>query len=141
METRDQQLSNAGTEAGAKLRRPGAVAILNLATFGLYSIYWWYAINREMKELGRSRGASDLGDSAGVSTLAYTFGACLVVPFIWTAVTTNQRIESAQQLAGSTERLRVWIVGISVCALRMTMARCPRWRKMFTRKRAFSFTM
>lgn len=120
MTARDRQLSSAGTAARAKVRRPGAVAILNLATFGLYSIYWWYAINRELKDLGRSRD-TDLGDSAGVSTLAYALGGCLVVPYVWTAVTTNRRIESAQRLVGAAETLKVWI-GVSLLVASLLIA-------------------
>lgn len=87
---------SSGTEA--KLRSPVLVAVLTVITLGIYQIVWWYQINREMAEHGRALGRTDLGDDPARSTLALFPGAMLVVPAIWTTVTTFQRIQAAQRL-------------------------------------------
>jgi hypothetical protein len=82
----------------AKLRNPVLVAVFTIITFGVYQIYWWYQVNRELAEHGRALGRTDLGDDPARSTLALFPGAMVVVPAIWTTVTTFQRIQNAQRL-------------------------------------------
>jgi hypothetical protein len=95
-----QQIQIAGAGATAKIRSPVAVAIFAIITLGIYVIFWWYFINRELADYGRARGTNELGDSPGKSTLALFPGALIIVPAIWTTVTTFQRIQAAQRLAG-----------------------------------------
>lgn len=85
-----------------KLRSPIVVAILGIVTLGIYVLFWWYYINKEMAEYGRSRNASELGDSPGLSTLALFPGALIVVPALWTTVTTFQRVQAAQRMTAKT---------------------------------------
>lgn len=97
-----QELQIAGGESTAKVRNPVAVAVLAVVTLGIYLVCWWYFINRELADLGRAKGTSELGDSPGKSTLALFPGALLIVPAIWTTVTTFQRVQAAQRLTGQT---------------------------------------
>ena len=84
----------------AKIRGPVTVAILSIVTLGIYLLFWWYFVNREMADYGRTRGTNELGDSPTKSTLALFPGGLVVVPAIWTTVTTFQRIQAAQRLNG-----------------------------------------
>jgi hypothetical protein len=84
----------------AKIRGPVTVAILSIVTIGIYVLFWWYFVNREMADYGRTRGTNELGDSPTKSTLALFPGGLIVVPAIWTTVTTFQRIQAAQRLNG-----------------------------------------
>jgi hypothetical protein len=86
----------------AKIRGPVTVAILAIVTLGVYLLFWWYFVNREMADYGRTRGAKELGDSPTKSLLALFPGGIIVVPAIWTTVTTFQRIQAAQRLNGQT---------------------------------------
>ena len=97
-----QQIPIAGVGASAKKRSPVAVAILSVVTFGIYSLFWWYFVNRELADLGRAKGTSELGDSPAKSVLALFPGAFVVVPAIWTIVTTFRRVQAAQRLTGQT---------------------------------------
>ena len=92
----------------AKIRNPIAVAILTFVTLGIYGIFWWYYINREMADYGRARETNELGDEPATSTLALFPGGLVVVPAIWTAVTTLQRSQAAQRLTGQTP-LNGWL--------------------------------
>jgi hypothetical protein len=92
------QIAGAGTSA--KIRHPVAVAVLAVVTIGIYLVFWWYFINREMADLGRARGTSELGDNPTTSTLALFPGGLIIVPALWTTVTTFKRVQAAQRLTG-----------------------------------------
>jgi hypothetical protein len=81
-----------------RLRNPVVVAVLAFVTLGIYTIAWWYLINRELADHGRAYGRAELGDDPAKSTLALFPGAVIVVPAVWTTVTTFQRIQAAQRL-------------------------------------------
>jgi hypothetical protein len=85
-----------------KIRSPIAVAIFGIITLGIYIIFWWYYVNREMADYGRAQGTDELGDSPGKSTLALFPGALIVVPALWTTVTTFQRIQAVERMKGKT---------------------------------------
>lgn len=95
-----QQVQIAGVGASAKIRSPVAVAIFSIITLGIYVLFWWYFANREMADYGRAKGTKELGDSPGKSLLAVFPGGLIIVPAIWTTITTFQRVQAAQKLAG-----------------------------------------
>ncbi len=97
-----QQVQIPGANATAKIRNPIAVAIFAVITLGIYVLYWWYAANREMADYGRAKGTSELGESPVKSLLAVFPGGLIVVPAIWTTITTFKRVQAAQKLAGET---------------------------------------
>lgn len=97
-----QELSIAGTGSTAKVRNPIAVAVLVVVTLGIYLVVWWYFINRELADYGRAKGTDELGDNPTLSTLALFPGALLIVPALWTTVTTFQRVQAAQRLTGES---------------------------------------
>lgn len=95
-----QQVQIPGANATAKIRNPIAVAILVVVTLGIYGLFWWYFINRELADYGRAKGTSELGNSPVKSLLALFPGGLIVVPAIWTTVTTFRRVQAAERLAG-----------------------------------------
>jgi hypothetical protein len=95
-----QTIQIAGTSATAKVRNVVAVPVLSIVTLGIYLAFWWYFINREMADYGRAKGTNELGDSPLKSLLALFPGALLIVPAIWTTVTTFKRVQAAQRLTG-----------------------------------------
>ena len=94
-----EEVTLAETEARAKLRNPLGVVGLSIITLGIYYVFWWYFINREMRDFGRARGV-DLGQSPGNSVLALTLGALIIVPALVTLWTTTDRIQRTQETAG-----------------------------------------
>lgn len=99
----------AGTPARAKIRSPWAAALLPIVTFGIYAIFWYYFINREMAHYGRAKNTDELGDSPGKSVLAVTLGALIIVPAVISIIHTAQRIQKAQKLAGVEPQLNGWL--------------------------------
>jgi hypothetical protein len=88
-----------GSGAQAKIRNPLGVVGLTFITLGIYFIFWWYFVNREMKDLGQARGR-DLGQSPGNSVLAVTLGALIIVPAIVSEWRTAMRVQQAQETVG-----------------------------------------
>jgi Domain of unknown function (DUF4234) len=98
-----------GAAKPAKIRSPVAVAILTVVTLLIYLFFWWYFINREMADYGRLRGTSELGDSPTKSVLAISLGALVIVPAVWTIVTTFKRVQALQRLTGEANPINGWI--------------------------------
>ena len=104
-----EEIQIPGTEANAKIRSPWAPALLPWITFFIYYFVWYYKINREMRDLGRAKGSTELGDSPGKSLLAVTLGALIIVPAIISAINTGKRIQAAQRLTGVAPQLNGWL--------------------------------
>ena len=98
-----EEIQIAGTQATAKVRNPLGVVGLSLITLGIYFFFWWYFINREMRDLGQAKGV-DLGQSPGNSVLAVTLGALIIVPAIVSEWRTGGRIEASQEAVGLERR-------------------------------------
>jgi hypothetical protein len=94
-----EEVAIAGTGARAKLRNPLGVVGLSIITIAIYYVFWWYFINREMRDFGRARNV-DLGQSPGNSVLALTLGSLIIVPALVTLWRTCDRIARTQEVAG-----------------------------------------
>jgi Domain of unknown function (DUF4234) len=103
-----RQVRIPGSEGTAKIRSLWAVALLPIITIAIYYFYWWYQINREMKDFGRAKGTDELGDSPGMSLLAVTLGALIIVPVLVSSYRGFKRVQAAQRLAG-LDPLNGWI--------------------------------
>ena len=104
-----EQIQIAGTPATAKIRSPWAAALLPIVTFGIYAIFWYYFINREMRDLGRARGSGELGNSPATSVIAVTFGALIIVPAVVSVINTFRRLQAAQRLTGVEPPANGWL--------------------------------
>jgi hypothetical protein len=109
--TMAEEIRIANSDSTAKVRNPLGVLGLSLVTIGIYFFFWWYFINREMRDLGRARN-TDLGQNPGNSVLAITLGALVIVPAIVTMWTTSARLENAQETVGIERRVSGPIVFI-----------------------------
>src|SRR5918999_2544774 len=95
--------------AKIKLRNPVTVLLLDLVTIGIYGLFWWYYVNREMADLGRAKGTSELGENPTNSVLAIFPGALIIVPAIITMINTGKRVKAGQRLSGQQEEANEWI--------------------------------
>jgi hypothetical protein len=95
--------------ANIKLRNPVTVLLLDLVTLGIYGLFWWYYANREMADLGRAKGTTELGENPTNSVLALFPGGLIIVPAIITMINTGKRVKAAQRLAGRQEEANEWI--------------------------------
>jgi hypothetical protein len=105
------QIPNAATTA--KIRNPLAVLGLGLITLGIYHIFWWYFINREMADYGRANGV-DLGDNPVMSVVAITLGALIIVPPFVSLFRTLRRVERAQNHALGSNNIAVILLFILI---------------------------
>lgn len=98
-----------GAQSFAKVRSPVWVVVLSAVTLYIYVIFWWYYVNRELRDLGRARGSTELGDSPGTSALAVSLGSLVIVPPLVSAYRGCQRIQAAGSMTGQKEPLNGWI--------------------------------
>jgi hypothetical protein len=96
------------SEGTAKIRNPIGVIALTFITLGIYGIFWYYFINREMRDLGQAHNTEELGTSPGMSVLAVTLGAFIIVPPFVSLYNTAKRVQAAQRLAGR-EPMNGWL--------------------------------
>ncbi len=118
-----------GTTAEAKIRHPLAVFGLVFLTLGIYYFVWYYKVNRELRDLGRATGEEErLGRSPFTSLLAITLGWLIIVPPFVSFYRTFRRVEAAQELSGTRDRVNVWlgfvlyIVGLLVLPVEVVYA-------------------
>ena len=116
-----EEIQIAGTSAVAKKRNPWGVLGLTLITLGIYLIFWWYYVNKEMVELGRAKGTDELGDSPGTSVLALVPGFLIIVPPLVSYYRGVQRMQAAARLTGA-EPANGWIALIIFLLLGIAFA-------------------
>ena len=90
----------------AKIRNGWIALVLLLVTLGLYYLYWYYAINRELRDFGSGRHER-LDISPAVSLLAISIGSFLIVPPFVSAWRTVKRVKIAEELAGIQDHARI----------------------------------
>ena len=96
-----------GTQDKVKIRSPWAVALLPIITLGIYTLVWWYRINREMRDYGQAKGY-DLGQNPTNSLLALFPGGIIIVPALITWWRGTKRVQGASSIAGQ-DPLNGWI--------------------------------
>lgn len=89
-----------GARSTAKIRSVVWVIVLAIVTLGIYAFCWWYFIHRELRDLGRTKGTTELGTSPGKSLLAVTLGALIIVPALISIYNGFKRVQAAQRLIG-----------------------------------------
>jgi hypothetical protein len=75
--------------ARVTIRHPFAPLGLGIITLGIYTLVWYYKINRETRDLGEQV-------EPAVSVLAITLGAFLIVPPFVSLYKTAERIRRVQ---------------------------------------------
>jgi len=105
----DEVQINGGPET-AKIRHPVAVPALMVVTLGIYGLYWWYQVNREMVDLGKARNAEGLGDNPTLSLLAMFPGGLVIIPPYFSLYNAIQRMKRAQEVTIGEETVNGWIV-------------------------------
>lgn len=78
-----------------KVRSPWGVWGLTLITLGIYSFFWWYKINREIREYD-----SRIQVDPGIAVIAL----CVPIASLVTLVKTGGRIERTQRFSGIENR-------------------------------------
>jgi hypothetical protein len=113
------QISPDSIERTAKIRHPVAVGLWTFLT-GIYALYWWYQVNREMADLGRARGIDGLGERPFNSLLAFFPGVLIFVPPFVSLYNAAQRIPRAQREIAGSVTFNGWILLLLVVIALMT---------------------
>jgi hypothetical protein len=100
-----------------KVRRPLTVVLLNVVTFCIYGIVWYYKINRELLDYGKAHEDDDLSASKPIrSVLAVTLGSLLIVPPLVSYVGVVRRTQRAERIATQAPRSRPEVLALLVAS-------------------------
>jgi drug/metabolite transporter (DMT)-like permease len=92
-----------GSNERGKIRNPLGVIGLTIITLGIYWVFWYYFVNKELAQIGRAKNTDECGTSPGTSVLAVTLGALVIVPAFLSIYNTCKRQEAAARLTGTPE--------------------------------------
>ena len=95
-----QEIAIRGSNYPAKERNPLGVIGLTLITLGIYGIFHYYYINKELAELGKARGTTELGENPMMSVLAIIPGFILIIPPFVSIWGTWKRQQNAREMFG-----------------------------------------
>lgn len=115
-----QELQIADGAVQVTRRNPWGVFGLTLVTLGIYLFFWWYYVNREMRDYGRATG-NDLGQNPTNSLLALVPGALVVIPPLVSYWRGTGRVQETQRVAGAAP-LSGWIALILYLLLHVAFA-------------------
>ena len=90
-----------GSSERGKIRNPLGVIGLSIITIGIYLIFWYYFVNKELAEIGKAKGTDECGTSPGTSVLAITLGVFIIVPPFVSIYNTCKRLQAAERLTGT----------------------------------------
>lgn len=84
-----------------RAKDPGQVALFHILTLGIYNLFWYYRINKELRDYGELYGIEDLRKvRPGLAVLATSLGAILIVPAIMSWYNCTKRIQAVQEKVG-----------------------------------------
>ena len=95
-----QRAPGAPVRLVGKTRNPWGVWLLGLVTLGIYSLYWYYTVNRELRDYDPRIVVQPGIALVAVIFSSFTLGIAAVISW----VRTGGRICKGQQYAGSNNR-------------------------------------
>src|SRR3954469_7611394 len=104
-----------GSNERGKIRNPLGVIGLTIITIGIYLIFWYYFVNKELAEIGKAKGTDECGTSPGTSVLAITLGVFIIVPPFVSLYNLTKRLPAAERLTGTPQGMEpgllfvIWI--------------------------------
>ncbi len=96
--------------AQPKVRNPLGVIGLGIITLGIYQLFWYYKVNKELKDFGRVYKDQELADSNPTnSILAIVPGFLLIIPPFVSYYRFIGRVRKVQRI-GQSELTSGWLV-------------------------------
>jgi hypothetical protein len=96
-----EEVQISGSSERGKIRNPLAPALLPFITFGIYTLVWYYKINKELAEMGKARNTEELGTSPMTSLLAVLIGWVVIIPPFLSIYNTWKRKCAAEDMVGT----------------------------------------
>lgn len=90
-----------------KIRGPWIAFLLAIITLGIYYLYWYYVLNRDLNDYGErlEPGGNPLRVEPVLSLLAVTVGWLVLIPPFVSMWRTMARIKRAQELSGVQDQI------------------------------------
>lgn len=96
------------TGSSGKIRSYWVGFTLALLTLGFYTLFWYYFVNDELKDIGSAKGDGNLAQSSpALSTVAISIGGWLLFPPFLSLYNYGQRIKRAQRLGRVSQEQQI----------------------------------
>jgi hypothetical protein len=102
-----------GSSYEGKVRNPLGVVALSIVTLGIYYFVWYFKVNKEMAEIGKSHGTEECGTSPGTSLMALLPGIVLIVPPYVSLYRACRRLNASERTVGAPEGMEgplLWLI-------------------------------
>ena len=96
-----EEIQIQGSNERGKLRNPLGVIGLGLITFGIYTIVWYFKVNKEMANVGQAKGTEECGTNPTTSLLALIPGALILVPPFVSMYNACKRLGATERVTGA----------------------------------------
>lgn len=96
-----EEIQIQGSDQRGKLRNPLGVIGLGFITFGIYTIVWYFKVNKEMAGVGQAKGTEECGTNPTTSLLALIPGALIIVPPFVSMYNACKRLSATQGATGA----------------------------------------
>ena len=106
-----------GSSYPGKIRNPLGVVGLGLITFGIYILFWYFYVNKEMAEVGQAKGTEECGTNPTTSVLALIPGGFIIVPPFVSEYNACKRLQATERVTGAPEGMEpalLWLLLIFI---------------------------
>jgi hypothetical protein len=105
-----EEVQISGSQEQGKVRNPLGVIGLSLITFGIYYLFWYYYVNKEMAAIGQARGTTECGDNPVNSVLALIPGGFVIIPPYVSLYNAGKRLSAAERLTGAPKGMEAGLL-------------------------------
>ena len=96
------------TGSSGKIRSYWVGFTFTLLTLGIYTLFWYYFVNDELKDIGSAKDDENLAQSSPtLSVVAISIGGWLILPPFLSLYNYGQRIKRAQRLGGVPQEQQI----------------------------------
>lgn len=97
-----EEIDIRGSNERGKIRNPLGVIGLGIITLGIYSIVWYYKVNKEMAEIGKAKGTEECGTNPTTSVLALVPGVLACgIPTLISYWGSTKRLQATERVTGA----------------------------------------
>ena len=108
-----EEIQIQGSSYQGKIRNPLGVIALGFITLGIYTIVWYFKVNKEMAEVGQARGTEECGTNPTTSLLALIPGAFIIVPPFVSMYNACKRLSATERVTGAQAGMEpplLWLI-------------------------------
>ena len=112
-----EEIQIQGSNERGKLRNPLGVIGLGFITLGIYTIVWYFKVNKEMANVGQAKGTEECGTNPTTSLLALIPGFFIIVPPFVSMYNACKRLSATENVSGAQQGMEpplLWLLMVFI---------------------------